>query len=109
MSGLTPALARYLLAIRDGVERRVELADRLEVSRPSVTKAVERLEAMGLVTEGYGHRLALTAQGDEEARALAASVETVERCLVAQGMAPGCARRTACEGAFVQPCPVRYR
>ena len=52
MSGLTPALARYLLAIRDGVERRVELADRLEVSRPSVTKAVERLEAMGLVTEG---------------------------------------------------------
>lgn len=109
MSGLTPALARYLLVIQDGVDRRAGLADRLAVSRPSVTKAVERLEAMELVMEDCGRLLALTACGEEEARALAASVEAVERCLVAQGMAPGCAYRIAREGALSLPCPVFER
>lgn len=109
MSGLTPALARYLLAIQDGVDRRVGLADRLAVSRPSVTKAVERLEAMGLVTEDRSRFLVLTACGEGEARALAASVEAVERCLVAQGMAPGCAYRMAREGALALPCPLFRR
>lgn len=107
MSGSAPALARYLLAIRDGATRRVELADELAVARPSVTKAVERLVGMGLVAEDGRHRLLLTAQGAAEAQALAAAVEAVERCLVAQGMAPGCAHRMAFEGAITSGCASR--
>lgn len=105
MNGLTPALARYLLAVHEGARRRVDVAEALSVARPSVTKAIERLAAMGLVTEAPDHSLHLTEAGTQLARALAASVETIERCLVGQGMAPGCAHRLACAGALASGCP----
>lgn len=100
MSDLTPALARYVLSIRDGAERRVQLAERLAVSKPSVTKAVDRLEDLGLVTEDGRRRLSLTDEGVRTARALSASVETVERCLVDRGMPSCCVHRFAQQGAL---------
>lgn len=100
MNGLTPALARYLVEIRCGVERRSDLASRLSVAKPSVTKAIGRLDALGYVEEGVGRRLMVTERGAATADALVAASEAVERSLMSEGIPSSCARKLAEDGVL---------
>lgn len=98
MSGLTPALSRYLLAIKRGCCRRTDLTCCLSVAKPSVTKAVSRLASLGYVEESTGRILSLTEEGSMVAEALRESSGIIERCLVGEGVPESCARRLAEEG-----------
>jgi DtxR family Mn-dependent transcriptional regulator len=84
---LTPAIQEYLEALywlgEAGIERTpTNLARAMQVSPPSVSGMVRRLEGEGLVARGPGKRIALTAKGEEIAKHVVSRHRLVEAFLV---------------------------
>jgi DtxR family Mn-dependent transcriptional regulator len=84
---LTPAVQEYLESLywlgEAGIERTpTNLARAMQVSPPSVTGMVRRLEAEGLVGRGPGKRIVLTDQGMEVAKHVVSRHRLVEAFLV---------------------------
>ena len=84
---LTPAIQEYLESLywlgEAGIERTpTNLARAMQVSPPSVTGMVRRLEAEGLVGRGPGKRIVLTDKGMEVARHVVSRHRLVEAFLV---------------------------
>ena len=84
---LTPAIQEYLESLywlgEAGIERTpTNLARAMQVSPPSVTGMVRRLEAEGLVGRGPGKRIVLTDQGMEVAKHVVSRHRLVEAFLV---------------------------
>ena len=84
---LTPAIQEYLESLywlgEAGIERTpTNLARAMQVSPPSVTGMVRRLEGEGLVDRGPGKRIALTAKGMEVAKHVVSRHRLVEAFLV---------------------------
>jgi len=84
---LTPAIQEYLESLywlgEAGIERTpTNLARAMQVSPPSVTGMVRRLEAEGLVGRGPGKRIILTDQGSEVAKHVVSRHRLVEAFLV---------------------------
>lgn len=84
-------LGTYLLLIHDllnekGYVRGVELAERLQISRPTVTRAMQRLASLGLAKYERYRGITLTAEGIEQARQGRRRYEVVERFLRATGV-----------------------
>src|SRR5215204_3505821 len=84
---LTPAIQEYLESLywlgEAGIERTpTNLARAMQVSPPSVTGMVRRLEGEGLVDRGPGKRIALTAKGIEVAKHVVSRHRLVEAFLV---------------------------
>ncbi len=74
--GITPSLEDYLETIlfifeQNGIVRVTDVAARMEISKPSVNKAINTLKKQELVShERYGH-LHLTQSGEEIAKTIA--------------------------------------
>ena len=84
---LTPAIQEYLESLywlgEAGIERTpTNLARAMQVSPPSVTGMVRRLESEGLVDRGPGKRIVLTAKGTEVAKHVVSRHRLVEAFLV---------------------------
>ena len=84
---LTPAIQEYLESLywlgEAGIERTpTNLARAMQVSPPSVTGMVRRLEGEGLVGRGPGKRIQLTAKGMEVAKHVVSRHRLVEAFLV---------------------------
>jgi DtxR family transcriptional regulator, iron-dependent repressor len=84
---LTPAVQEYLESLywlgEAGIDRTpTNLARAMQVSPPSVTGMVRRLEGEGLVDRGPGKRIALTAKGMEAAKHVVSRHRLVEAFLV---------------------------
>jgi DtxR family transcriptional regulator, Mn-dependent transcriptional regulator len=84
---LTPAVQEYLESLywlgEAGIDRTpTNLARAMQVSPPSVTGMVRRLEGEGLVDRGPGKRIALTARGMEVAKHVVSRHRLVEAFLV---------------------------
>jgi DtxR family Mn-dependent transcriptional regulator len=84
---LTPAIQEYLESLywlgEAGIERTpTNLSRAMQVSPPSVTGMVRRLESEGLVERGPGKRIVLTAAGTEVAKHVVSRHRLVEAFLV---------------------------
>ena len=84
---LTPAIQEYLESLywlgEAGIERTpTNLSRAMQVSPPSVTGMVRRLEGEGLVDRGPGKRIVLTAKGTEVAKHVVSRHRLVEAFLV---------------------------
>lgn len=56
------------LKIENGFVRSVDIANKLAVSRPSVSRAMSLLEKDGYIEFGMGNMIKLTQKGDEKAQ-----------------------------------------
>jgi DtxR family Mn-dependent transcriptional regulator len=86
-TALTPAIQEYLESLywlgEAGIERTpTNLARAMQVSPPSVTGMVRRLEGEGLVGRGPGKRIVLTAKGMEVAKHVVSRHRLIEAFLV---------------------------
>ena len=86
-SPLSHAIQEYLESLywlhEAGIDRTpTNLARAMQVSPPSVTEMVRKLELEGLVERGPGKRISLTAKGDEVARHVVSRHRLVEAFLV---------------------------
>jgi len=86
-TGLTPAIQEYLESLywlgEAGIDRTpTNLARAMQVSPPSVTEMVRRLEVEGLVARGPGKRISLTAEGERVASHVVSRHRLVEAFLV---------------------------
>jgi DtxR family transcriptional regulator, Mn-dependent transcriptional regulator len=84
---LTPAVQEYLESLywlgEAGIERTpTNLSRAMQVSPPSVTGMVRRLESEGLVDRGPGKRIVLTSKGVEVAKHVVSRHRLVEAFLV---------------------------
>src|SRR5918912_2178609 len=86
-TALTAAVQEYLESLywlgEAGIDRTpTNLARAMQVSPPSVTEMVRKLEAEGLVSRGPGKRISLTEQGERVARHVVSRHRLVEAFLV---------------------------
>ena len=86
-TALTPAIQEYLESLywlgEAGIDRTpTNLARAMQVSPPSVSGMVRRLETEGLVDRGPGKRIALTAKGEAVAKHVVSRHRLVEAFLV---------------------------
>jgi DtxR family Mn-dependent transcriptional regulator len=84
---LTPAVQEYLESLywlgEAGIDRTpTNLARAMQVSPPSVSGMVRRLETEGLVARGPGKQIALTTKGEEVAKHVVSRHRLVEAFLV---------------------------
>jgi DtxR family Mn-dependent transcriptional regulator len=84
---LTPAIQEYLESLywlgEAGIDRTpTNLARAMQVSPPSVSGMVRRLEGEGLVARGPGKRIALTSEGEKVAKHVVSRHRLVEAFLV---------------------------
>lgn len=99
----------YLKAIlilqgKKGAVRSLDVAEMLNVTMPSVSRAVKQLRDGGLVTMGAGKRFCLTEAGREAAEAVYEKHCVLKRWLIALGVDPDAAEKDACRMEHVI-CP----
>jgi Mn-dependent DtxR family transcriptional regulator len=87
---LSPELANYLLLIHElltekGYVRGVELAERLEMSRPTVTRAIQRLAQLGYAHYERYRGITLSKAGIEAAHVANSRYQTVLKFLESTG------------------------
>ncbi len=90
-STIPPELGTYLLLVHDllrekGYVRGVELAERLRISRPTVTRAMQRLASFGLAKYERYRGITLTDKGRDAAEQARRRYEVVERFLRSTGV-----------------------
>ncbi len=88
---IPPELGTYLLLIHDllkekGYVRGVELSERLRISRPTVTRAMQRLAALGFARYERYRGVALTDAGKKAAKEARRRYEIIERFLLSTGV-----------------------
>lgn len=86
----------YQLQQKNGAVRNADIADALDYSRPSVTRAVTVLEDMGYVTV-EDHVIRLTPIGEKEAEILLEKYNTIYSFLISIGISEPSAFHDACE------------
>ncbi len=87
----------YILEDKHGHAHVVDIADELGITKPSVTKAMDKLKRKGLIhKESYGH-ITLTEKGEEFAKKV-----YYKHCIIAEflektlGLSSGEASKNAC-------------
>lgn len=89
--------ALYILSLQTGHVRSVDIANRLELSRASVSKAVKKLEEEGhLIMESDGE-LVLTESGLAIGRNIDEKHRALKQLLIHMGVSDGIAEEDACK------------
>lgn len=88
----------YYIQREHGHAHVVDIADKMGVSKPSVTKAMNQLKEEGLISkESYGH-ITLTKKGEELSKEIARKHEMISRFLeVSLKLEPSEAAQNACK------------
>lgn len=97
---LSRACEDYLKAIlileQNGPVRSVEIADRLQVSRPSVSNAMKLLRERGFITMDAEKRIFLTEAGRDIAERVFARNRALKQILLSLGLDADTAETDAC-------------
>ncbi len=104
---LTSAMEDYLEAVlmlqkQKGYARCVDVAERLGVKKPSVSRAVEKLSKSGHIMKTANGTLSLTKQGLQLAEQLYEKHRFFTERLIAAGVDPKTAEQDACDTRSVQ-------
>ena len=99
---MTASSENYLKTIlqlenKNSVVRSVDIAQTLEVSRPSVSRAMQVLAQLGYIYMAQNKSILLTAPGRETAWFLQEKFKTIARLLMHYGVDPQTAYRDACK------------
>lgn len=87
----------YLLAKKRGCVRGVEIAEELNVSRPTVSVIMKRLTEEGYVIKNAAHEIFLTEEGREIAENIVTKNEMFKTLLTGLGVDEKTAAADACE------------
>ena len=86
-----------MLCNQHGSARSVDIASRLNVSKPSVSFAMKKLRENGYILMGDDNRITLTAAGEAIARRVLERHDLLCRMLVRLGVSEETARADACK------------
>lgn len=89
--------AILMLKQEKGFSRSVDIANMLNVTKPSVSFAMKRLRENGYILMDEESLITLTEKGEEIARRVLARHEVITKLLVQMGVAPETAREDACK------------
>ena len=85
-----------LLQNKNGSVRSLDVARKLNVSRPSVSAAMKLLRDGGFLTMDHNKRISLTDAGREAAELIYEKNTIVKECLISLGVDPDIAEKDAC-------------
>ena len=85
-----------LLQNKNGTVRSLDIARKLNVSKPSVSAAMKLLRDGGFLTMDENKRLCLTDAGREVAEQIYEKHLIVKECLISLGIDPDIAEKDAC-------------
>lgn len=85
-----------LLENQRGYARRVEIAEELGFSKPSVTCAIRLLKDKGYITENERNHIRLTSNGRSKAESVYERHHLITRLLIHLGAEPSVAEENAC-------------
>lgn len=88
--------AMLILKERNGYIRSVDIAEQLEVTRPSVSLAVKRLREKGCLEMNRSGFITLTDSGMEIAEKIYTKHKTLTRFFISLGVNPETAQKDAC-------------
>ncbi len=88
--------AILLLQEQGGAVRSLDVAELLNVTKPSVCRAVKLLRGGGFLTMDADKRICLTEAGREAAEAVCEKHRVLKRWLISMGVDPDAAERDAC-------------
>ena len=98
---LPRAMEDYLKSIlilenRNGAVRSLDVAEMLQVTKPSVSRAMKTLREGGFLTMDADKLLCLTDSGREAAERVYEKHCVLKKCLVSMGVDPDIAEKDAC-------------
>ncbi len=96
--------AILILQKKDGAVRSLDIAEKLGVTKPSVSRAMKLLRDGGFLTMDAEKRIRLTPVGREAAEAVYEKHRVLKRCLISMGVDPDTAETDACRMEHVI-CP----
>ena len=88
--------AILILQKKDGTVRSLDVAEMLNVSKPSVCRAIKLLREGGFLTMNEDKRISLTDAGTEAAEQVFEKHCVLKECLVSMGVDPETAEKDAC-------------
>jgi len=88
--------AILILQKKDGAVRSLDVAEMLNVTRPSVSRAVKHLREGGFLTMDENKRICLTEAGRKAAEQVFETHGVLRRCLIFMGVHPDTAEKDAC-------------
>ncbi len=86
-----------LLEQQNGAVRSLDVGRALNVTKPSVSKAMKHLREGGYLSMDADKRIRLTKAGHETAEQALEKHRVLTACLLSMGVDPGLAERDACE------------
>ena len=85
-----------ILREKNGNVRSIDIVNKLNYSKPSISIAMKKLKSEGMVEMDLNGYITLTARGEEIAKRIYSRHKLLEKCLVAIGVDPGTAEEEAC-------------
>lgn len=88
--------AILILQKKNGIVRSLDIAEMLQVTKPSVSRAMKLLRENGFLTMDKDKLICLTDAGREMAERVYEKHSVLKKCLISMGVDPEIAERDAC-------------
>ena len=85
-----------ILREQNGNVRSIDIVNKMNYSKPSISIAMKKLKSEGLVEMDLNGYITLTTRGDEIAQRIYSRHRLLEKCLIAIGVDPETAEEEAC-------------
>lgn len=85
-----------MLREKNGNVRSIDIVNKMNYSKPSISIAMKKLKSEGLVEMDLNGYITLTSRGEEIAKRIYSRHRLLEKCLIAIGVDPETAEEEAC-------------
>lgn len=85
-----------ILREKNGNVRSIDIVNKLNYSKPSISIAMKKLKSEGMVEMDLNGYISLTSKGEEVAQRIYSRHKLLEKCLIAIGVEPETAEEEAC-------------
>ena len=85
-----------ILREKNGNVRSIDIVNKLNYSKPSISIAMKKLKSEGMVEMDLNGYITLTPKGEEVAQRIYSRHKLLEKCLIALGVEPETAEEEAC-------------
>ena len=85
-----------ILREKNGNVRSIDIVNKLNYSKPSISIAMKKLKSEGMVEMDLNGYITLTSKGEEVAQRIYSRHKLLEKCLIAIGVEPETAEEEAC-------------
>ena len=85
-----------ILREKNGNVRSIDIVNKMNYSKPSISIAMKKLKSEGLVEMDLNGYITLTTRGEEIAQRIYSRHRLLEKCLIAIGVDPETAEEEAC-------------